>query len=52
MAERNDRFWHGLQFGADILPFREVTDKDLSIGGCLNDFVFKFLFKLVYMAEM
>ena len=41
MAERNDRFWHGLQFGADVLPFRELTNKDLSMGGYLNDEVEK-----------
>ena len=43
MAERNDRFWHGLQFGADMLPIRELKNKDLSgcLGGCINDEVEK-----------
>ena len=46
MAERNDCFLHGLQFGADMLPFRELTSKDFGVGGCLNDEVLEILFCL------
>ena len=41
MAGRNNRFWSDLQFTAGMLPTKDLSKADLSMGGQLDDEVEK-----------